>query len=356
MSVSIPTPAALAQRFVSALAAQQFTASDGTTVTLDATAPATLESALAILSGLSDYEIYLYLRDQLLELMVTTATENGLLPQHAAIWGCPRLAATAAVGNFVVAASAPGSLPSGTLITVDGSVQWATTAACTIVTGGAATVPVVATTAGVAGNLPANSGATLVSPVAGVQTVVSDQDGIAGGAPIEAVESWRARIIASIREPGETGTAADYVKWATDGGAAFVSVVPIVNGAGAIAIFIMMAGGVVPTPAQVAVVQNLIDTKRPLCAKPVVYAGEIAVQDMSITLRPDSTTARTQVTSALQKFFLGAGLGATLYRDAIASTIASVAGYSNDLSIPAGDTTLQANQMAQLGTITWGAT
>lgn len=50
-----------------------------------------MESALAILAGLTDYEIYLYLRDQLLELMVTTATVTpgtGLLPQHARIWGC----------------------------------------------------------------------------------------------------------------------------------------------------------------------------------------------------------------------------------------------------------------------------
>jgi len=197
VSAQIPTPSALAQRFAAALAQQQFIASDGTLVTLDALAPATLESALAILSGLTDYEAYLYLRDQLLELMVTTATEKGLLPQHAQIWRTPREGATAAIGNFIVSSTAnsDATLPIGTLITVDGSVQWSVTVATTIAAGASASVPVQATVTGTAGNLAANTSGTLVSPVAGILSVISDQDGLAGGATSRA---WKAGARASL--------------------------------------------------------------------------------------------------------------------------------------------------------------
>lgn len=358
MSAQIPTPAALAQRFVSALAQQTFVASDGSVVTLDATAPATMESALAILSGLSDYEVYLSLRDQLLELMVTTATVTpgtGLLPKHAEIWGVPRLPAAAAIGNFLVTsqASAAITLPTGSLITVDGSAQWSVTEAVTISPGATAPVAVVATVAGTSGNLAANTAATLVSPIAGVSTIVSDGDGLAGGAVIEAVESWRARIIDEIRNPDAGGTVANYEKWAKAAGAATVNVVPGWLGRGSVGVIVALTRGVTPTAAQVAAVQAYIDTKRPVRGNVTVFGAVTVAQDLTLTLNPDTQSARAAVTAALTTYYLGLSIGATIYREGVDATITAVAGTQNTLLLPAGNVVLAVNQQAVLGTISW---
>ncbi|KXV00287.1 hypothetical protein AD929_11690 [Gluconobacter potus] len=362
MSAQIPSPATLAQRFAAALGSQQFTASDGTTVTLDATAPATLESALAILSGLSDYEIYLYLRDQLLELMVTTATVTpgtGLLPKHAEIWGVPRVGATAAVGYFIVSVSSAGSvtLPAGTLVTVDGSAQWSVVTAVTIGTGASASVAVQATATGTAGNLAANTAGTLVSPIAGVQSVISDQNGLAGGAPIEGVEAWRARIIDAIRTPNGGGAVADYEKWATAAGAAYVSVVPGWLGRGTVGVIVAMAGGVAATPAQVAAIQAYLDDgRRPVRGNVTVASAVIAPQTLNIQLNPDTVAARADVTAALAPFYLSVGIGGTAYREAIENAISSATGvFTNSLRSPVTDVTFAENQMPTLGVINWSS-
>lgn len=360
MTAQIPTPATLAQRFIAALGAQQFTASDGTAVTLDATAPATLESALAILSGLSDYETYLYLRDQLLELMVTTATitpGTGLLPEHAKIWNVPRIGATAAVGYFLLSstASAAVTVPAGTTITVDGTVQWTTNSAITIAAGATASVAVTATVTGVAGNLAANTAGVLVWPVAGIGSVVTDQNGLAGGAEIEAVESWRARIIDEIRNPDAGGTAANYEKWAKAAGATTVNVVPGWMGRGSVGVIVALTRGVTPTAAQVAAVQAYIDTKRPVRGNVTVFGAVTVAQDLTLVLNPDTQSARAAVVNALTTYYLGLSIGATIYREGVDATITAVAGTQNTLLLPSGNVALAVNQQAILGTINWTA-
>lgn len=358
MSAQIPTPATLAQRFATALAQQNFTAPDGSIVALDATAPGTLEAALAVLSALSDYEIYLYVRDQLLELLPTTATVTpgtGLLPAHARIWGVPRIGATAAEGNVIVSASLALTLPAGTLMTVDGSAQWAVVSAVAIAAGASVSVPVQATTTGTSGNLAANTAATLVSPVAGVQSVISDQNGLSGGAPIEAVESWRSRIISAIRTPAGGGTTDDYENWARSAGASVVSVVPGWLGRGTTGVIVLLAGGVVPTVVQVAEIQSYIDARRPVRGNVTVAAGVPVPQDLTIQLLPDTQNARAAVTGALTTFYLGLGIGATIYQAQIEAAISAVAGNRNSLLSPSGNQILAVNQFPVLGTITWAA-
>jgi len=358
VTLPIPTPSALAQRFAAGLAQQTFTASDGSTVTLDATAPQTLEQALSVLMALGDYETYLYARDIGIELMVTTATENGLLPQHAEIWGVPREGATPAVGNFVVQSNANSdvTLPAGTLFTVDGTAQWAVTADTTISPNAAASVPVQATVSGTSGNLAANTAAQLVSPIAGVQSVTSDQNGIAGGAPIEPTENWRARIIAAIRQPPGGGTVSDYQKWATEAGAAYVNVVPLWLGLGTVGVIVAMKGGVAATPAQVAAIQAYIDARRPVRGNVTVAAAIIVPQTLTITLNPNTTAAQKAVTNALTAFYLAQGIGATIYVEAINAQISAVAGNKNTLVSPSADTTFAVNQFPVFVTANWQTT
>lgn len=358
MSAQIPTPSALAQRFAAALEAQSFTASDGSVVRLDATAPATFENALAILSSLSDYEVYLFLRDQLLELMVTTATEGGLLPQHAKMWGVPRIGATSAVGNFIVSAAGgvSASLPAGSLITVDGSAQWTVVAAVTIPEGASAAVAVRATEPGIIGNLAANTAATFVSPIPGVSAVVSDQSGLAGGAPIEDVETWRARIIAAIRAPIGGGTKADYQRWATQAGAAYFNVVAQWLGAGTVGIIVAMSGPSVPTQAQLQAMQAYIDGVRPIRGNAYVVPAQVVSRDVTIKLDPDTVSARQQIAKQLTAYFPSKGIGGALLKEEIERIITTLNGDGNTLIAPAASETLTNNQIAILGAVNWQTT
>ncbi|NVN45157.1 baseplate J/gp47 family protein [Asaia siamensis] len=357
MTLPIPTPAVLAQRFAAWLAQQSFVASDGTTVRLDATAPQTLEQAISIVSALDLYQIYLYARDIGLELMVTTATEGGLLPQHSKIWGVPREGAVAAIGNFVIASTANSdvTIPAGTLITVDGSAQWATDATVTIAPGAVASVAVQATVTGVTGNLAANISAQLVSPISGVATVTTDQNGISGGAPIQPVESWRAAIIDAIRNPPGGGNRADYIRWARAAGAMSINVIPGWLGRGSVGVIVTMTLGITPSDIQIAAVQSYIDAVRPVRGN-VTVSGAIAVsQDLTLVLNPDTPSARNAVTKALTAYYLGLPIGGTIYRAGIDATITAVAGAQNTVISPIGDTALAENQQAALGVINWAA-
>ncbi|EHH67556.1 baseplate J/gp47 family protein [Gluconobacter morbifer] len=357
MSASIPTPATLAQRFATALAAQQFTASDGTTVTLDATAPATLESALAILSALTDYEIYLYTRDQLLELMVTTATAQGKLPDHGQIWKRPRLGATAAVGYVVVTATQDVSVPAGTLLTADGSVTWSVNSAIEIVAGASVSVFVTCTSTGETGNLSPNTAVALVSPLAGISTLVVDQDGLAGGAEIEGVESWRARILKSIRNPPGSGTVSDYEEWVAEatGNTAIVRIEPRWQGNGTVGVFIAYPGGVLATDAQVQTVSDYIADAGPVTATVYCQAARKLTQDVAVRLNPDTLARRQAVTSALQTLYAGSGIGNTIYREQIESAIISAGGSKNDLVSPTGDLVPDVDQFVVMGVLDWGS-
>lgn len=333
--------------------AQQFVAADGTVVRLDPNAPNTLEQVLGVVWTLALSEVYSAIRDQLLEVMVTTATADGLLPEHAKMWGVPRNPATGAVGSVLVAATEDLTLPIGTAFVSDGNVQWLVTTAAHILAGSTGSVPVQASTTGTVGNLAGGTELTLVSPIAGVTAAVVDAQGLAGGAAIESVESWRARIIAKIRNPVAGGTEPDYVGWATDAGAAYAKVLPDAYGRGTVGIVIAMSGPAVPTAAQVAQVQAYIDTKRPITAKATVIAAQLVAHSPAIALNPDTVSARQQITAELTAYYPSKGIGGRLYLSEIVAVLTTINGTSNDLVSPTADEQLADNQIAVLGTIDW---
>lgn len=353
MPLAIPTTKQLVQRMASAMLAQPFVAADGTIVRLDPNAPGTLEQVLGTVWALAMREIYAWQRDYCLELMVTTATENGLLPQHAQEWSTPRKAATAAIGNVLVTASAAVTLPINTAFVSDGSIQWLVTTATSIAAGATVSVPVKASATGTSGNLAGGTELTLVTPVTGVTSAIVYPQGIAGGAAIEPVEAWRARIIANIRNPDGGGTVADYQKWAQEAGAAYVNVVPTWLGAGTVGIIVAMSGPVAATDAQVQDIQAYIDSVRPVRGNAYVVAAQIVTRNVTIQLDPDTVDARDQITAQLTVYYPGKGIGGRIYREEIDAIISTINGNSNDLLNPTADETLPNNEMAVLGTITW---
>lgn len=355
MSMSIPTPDQLARRLATSLSRQTFTDADGQPVRLDATAPGTFEQVLAAALALGDYETYLFLQGRALEFLPSTATvgNGGLLPQHADIWGVPRIGPQAAVGHVVITAGQAVTLVQGATLTVDGSVQWALDAAVAVPAGGSASVAVTCTTTGTSGNIPSNTTLTLVQPVAGVVSVVTDQDGLAGGADIEPVESWRSRIIDKIRTPYNGGTVQDYRSWALAAGAYSVNVVPSYTGAGTVGIVIAMAGPRVPTVAEVARVQDYIDERRPVRGNATVYPVELVPQTPVVRLGLDNQTNREAVTAAFLAIYNGVGIGGTLYVEALQAALYDTVGARSSVIAPAADIVFQSMEMPTMTSIDW---
>lgn len=355
MSMTIPTPDQLARRLATSLSQQTFTDADGQPVRLDATAPGTFEQVLAAALALGDYETYLFLQGRALEFLPSTATvgNGGLLPQHADIWGVPRIGPQAAVGHVVITAGQAVTVVQGATLTVDGSVQWALNEAVAVPAGGSASVAVTCTTTGTGGNLPGNTTLTLVQPVAGVVSVVTDQDGLAGGADIEPVESWRSRIIDKIRTPYNGGTVQDYRSWALAAGAYSVNVVPSYTGAGTVGIVVAMAGPRVPTTDEVARVQAYIDERRPVRGNATVYPVELVPQTPVVRLGLDNQTNREAVTSAFAAIFNGVGIGGTLYVEALQAALYDTVGARSSVIAPAADIVFQSMEMPTMTSIDW---
>lgn len=359
MTLAIPTPTELAERFCTYLDGRQFTADDGSVVTLNGRAPNTFENVLAAVHAMGLYELYLTVQQLAKEMFIPTATVGGLLSMHADTWGVPRKAASASVGYVLLASSATQDviLPAGTEFTVDGSVRWITTAAITVPAGSNGTsVLVQAETAGTIGNLAADTSLTIVSTVVGISSAVVDASGLAGGLDLEDVEVWRSRIRLRVQQRAAAGTSAQYQQDASDAGAGYVNVVPGWLGDNTVGIIVLLAGPTVPTAAQIATIQAYIDARRPVRGNVTVVPGEIVTQNPTISLNPDTQTARAQAQAAVASYYEGVQMAGWLYVSDLSDAISSVVGEtSHFISVPSADAKLAANQVPVLGTITWGS-
>ncbi|MFT8644543.1 baseplate J/gp47 family protein [Gluconacetobacter sp.] len=353
MSVTIPLPADIKARMVANLLGQTFTALDGTVVTPDAANPNSYENVSLSVTAEAAYEIYLYIKLYIArELMPDTAID--WLPRHAALWKVPRRQAVSATGTVDIACSTAASIPAGTELTLDGSVRWSVTASADIAAGATVTVAVTAETAGSSGNIAAGTALTMVSPIAGVTSVtVSGTDGLSGGLDLEAIEDWRARIVAAIRDPEGAGTEADYKRWAAAGGAAYAGVLPGWPGSAGVVVGVAMPGPRAATDGEVADVASYIQTKRPVTAKVTVLASELVPVPVQVALNPDSDTLRILVQASLAvSFAANAVLGSSFYKSDIAGAIASVAGErSYRLLAPTDDVPVAGLQLLVLGNV-----
>jgi uncharacterized phage protein gp47/JayE len=240
---------------------------------------------------------------------------------------------------------------------VDGSVRWISTQAVNVPAGSNGTpVPVQAETTGTAGNLAANTPLTLVSANAYISSAAVDGSGLAGGLDIEEVEAWRSRILLRVRKRSASGTTAQYQELAADSGAGSVNVVPGWLGANTVGVIVLMPGPTVPTAAQIAAIQALIDTKGPVRRNVTVVAGQIVTRSPAISLNPDTVQGRALVTTAVANFYAGIGLGGWIYVSQLSDAISSIAGeISHVVSAPIPDEQLAANQAPILGAIAWGS-
>lgn len=349
---------------------------------VDARSPTSSMAIHADVLGLSAFDIWMFLARLARELMADTAVN--WLPRHGRMWGVPRVLATPFAGSATFTGAAGAFIPVGTVLASPQPLSYAiqdSPAAQTIfvpgivphpghsirgyaIPGGGTTVsaPIACTVAGSAGTLPTGAILTIVSPIGGLSSQTGTVD--SGGAPgqdDEDFETWRARILARIRQRGSGGNATDFIQW-TQEVYPNALVLPSSPATGLITVvFAMPSAGTwrAPTTGEIAAVAAYLNdaTKRkPLGAPTIVVAG-VTIQPVAVTLHLNPNTAVTQAaaTAGLARFFLGdATIGGTLLVERLDVAVANSSGeFNHTRAAPSADVTSAATTLSVLGAVSF---
>lgn len=267
----------------------------------------------------------------------TTSDIEGLLG-----WGVwlkvDRKGAVKSSGVAYFTGCTPGTNPAvGTqLQTVDG-VAFETTEQIATSAGGIWSVKVRALVAGANGNLDYGTPVSPVSPVAGIDSsggtmrATLPAVGSTGGSDIEDVEDYRLRILNALRLPPAGGGSGDYVAWALEcEGVTRAWEFGNRMGYGTVSVAFVMddRADIVPTVADVAVVQSYIDSVRPIDMRAVYVQAPIKVAvDMNLSVVPNTQAVKDAVLAELEYLFTrSADLGVTMPLSKVNEAISTAVG------------------------------
>ena len=228
--------------------------------------------------------------------------------------------ATAATGTWSGTGTNGKVLPAGTLVLREDGATYSVTAD-SAVSGGVITAPIVAQTAGAAGNADAGTVLTLGVVIDGINSAGTAASAITGGADQEVDSHLRTRMLHAYQAPPQGGAATDYVAWALAvPGVTRAWCQPLSDGDGTVTVFTMWdvvevafggfpqgtnGGAASETRITAATgdqltVANYIYPLRPVTA--LVYSKAPAATALNFTiagLNPDTTTTRAAATAAI---------------------------------------------------------
>ncbi len=296
----------------------------------------------------------------LADQVVPDRADSANLERWANLYGVFRKPAEFATGSITFTGTNGTVIPQGTQTRrVDGT-QFETTVGATV-TAGVALITVQALVAGDAGDTPATTELSLVSPIAGIDSAaIVDSNGLAGGAETESNEDLLTRFRAKARSSDSIGTKSSYELFALE-----VSEVTRAFalgghfGAGTVGLTFTIdndPAGPIPGVGKVAEVQAYLDDGRtPITATLTVFAPAAAPLDPEIQLIPDTASIRESVTAALADLiFDEAEPGGTLLLSRIREAISTAAGEEDHVLVsPTANVTTAAGTLTTLGTITF---
>lgn len=317
--------------------------------------PNSLLSILARMSAGSAHELYGAISYLAANLLPNTQDET-ILEQWAQIYAVPRLEAVAATGS--VTFSGTGTVPQGCLLQGDNGQRYRTDRAATIADTGS--LAVTAVQAGNDGNLSAGE-LTLVSPVAGIQPKASISQALAGGADLEDVSSWSARLLQRIQNPPQGGAASDYDRWARGAHPDITHawVFPTTPQPGQVTVYVMSygKGNGIPDNATLEAVNTHVQAERPVAAQVFVFAPVPKTLNFTVGLNPYTEAVKTAAQAALKELFeREAAPGKVLPLSHVHETLSGVFGeYDHSLSLSQADLTPVDGEILLLGNVTFEA-
>ena len=292
--------------------------------------------------------------------------EREQLDRWADLYGTPRRGAAFAEGTVILRGAATLTLAAGARVVREDGVEYETQADATVPVGQTTVeVRVRAVEPGASANTEAGIEVRLGSPELGWQPVgiVAGAE-ISGGADVESDAELRERIIGRLRNPGQGGNQADYVRWALEvPGVTRAWCHPLLNGYGTVGLSFMRDGDPdpFPSPEAVAQVRDHINQLRPVGMIGVeVFAPTPKPLALSLRVEPDSVQVRTLVAEAIADILHREGGPAPrqpetyLPLSRISEAISSVAGErSHQILSPTAAPSVGPRELLVPGVISW---
>jgi len=287
-----------------------------------------------------------------------TADDEWLL-RHGDVRDIQRIAATKAQGDVVFSGTNGVDIPPATTMQRADGVMFVTDALVTVAVG-SATVSATAVDAGVGGVTLPGVPLTLVSPIAGIDSIgVVDVAGLTGGADEESVDAYRVRVLARWRQPTQGGNTNDYITWANEvAGITRAWVYPLENGDGTLVVRFMMDdtyGDGIPLAGDVVTLQAHLDIKRPVIAIVTAAAPTAKPIDMAISITPDTAQIRADAEAEINDLFRRRAMpGGSIYLSQINEAV-SISEGEEDHTITGlvADVTSLPSEIPVVGVITW---
>lgn len=320
------------------------------------------KSVLRVLSTVQaagHHEQYQYLGYLSRQLLPDTA-ESEFLRRHARIWGVIPKDATFSTGPVSFSGSDGAAILAGTALLGLNRFEYEVTASGTI-TGGQVTLSVRSREAGAVGNLPEGTRLTLISAIPGVDgAAIVQPPGISGGFEEESDEDLLDRLLERIQNPPQGGAESDYIIWAREvPGVTRAWTIPFHMGPGTLGLLFALdnAADRIPDAAKVAEVQAYLDdrNRRPIGARPVVFAPARRVVDFSLSVEPDTPEIRAAIENDLRDYLPTVGEpGVLLALSELSARISAVPGESrHEILAPADSIQVQSTELLELGAIAW---
>lgn len=307
------------------------------------------------------------------QIIPTTADLDYLLRWARLFLPVPRLDATFAFGTASVAVTGSPTIDEGTLLRRGDGALFAASTDSTI-SGGVLTVSIMAQVAGLAGNTAPSTVLSLITPIAGVPSLLTvSSSGLTGGAEIETPASVLARLQRRVQTPPQGGSGNDYINWAFDAhpGVTRAWCYPLENGPGSVTVRFMCDAAYddgIPLSGDVLIVSNYIESVRPVGGSRTYVAPVADPLDFEISgLAPNTTAIKAAIAASLADLIRKEATpggnywqgyttvsGGTLLLSHIVEGIASVPGV-NDFTLvsPSANVTAPLGHIVTLGDFTW---
>lgn len=289
-------------------------------------------------------------------------SEGYYLRRQAALYGFAPTEAGFAEGDVLFTGTDGAGVGLGVVLVRIGGARYETIESG-IIAGGELTLQVRAQVAGLDGNSDSGQSLTLESPPPNVDGTATVVDGLVGGADEEAEELFRARFLARLREPPQGGAESDYVAWARMvAGVTRVWVYPGEAGAGSVVVRFVRDGEtpIIPSPAEVAEVQDYLEEVRPVTANVIVLAPTELEINYDLTVTPDTPEIRAAIEAELVNLHSTLAPGITVPHSAIVAAVqAGAASESGEtvpavvVNVPTGDIVPAAGELPTLGSVAY---
>lgn len=316
------------------------------------------------------------------QIFALTADGDNLV-LHGAQVGITKRPAAPASGKATLTTPAAVVVDAGAVFSRGDGFRYFASAATSLAGAGTLDVAVIASADGKAGNAIAGTPLEIISGVTGAASAAVGVDGIVDGDDVEDdgepfssdLSTFRGRILFRKRNPPHGGAPADYVLWASSvSGVTRVYVERRWIGAGTVRVFVMMDDRYpdgVPSPADVARVQDYIDLVAPAGAAVTVSAPIAVPVDVIInSLIPNTTAVQesilAELTAAFRRLSAAAGndtphdgmpylaTAQSFSREWIGQAISNAAGQKRHILVePSADIPLASGEIATLGAVSF---